>query len=376
MKEAFLAVCAEPAAIVLADGTIEHANPSFSTEFNRSRPVFGISLLKFAPTFDLMALALNITMDSPTTITCSSAEHVYHVRSRAVLMPTGACFVLSFSRASTILQRNLDEPAPIATTVTDAAEAVFMGFECNLPEPPASGSAMGRQLQDPPDPNANPDAGEAAAERAAGGSASAEAIGGSAAEGRGMVASNFGSAWDNNWLDSTTHTIRTCIGGILGMTQLLASTNTTTEQETYSNEIRTSTEALANSVSDIIDRWELVAGKVACIARPIPSHPIPSHGIPSHPIPSHGIPSHPIPSHGIASHPIPSHGIASHPIPSAGIPSDSIHRILTRCRIPFQSHLILAHACPAPTIQPRPAPPHCAPSHLHPTRSAPVQIKH
>ena len=258
MKEAFISVCTEPTAFILADGRIEHANPSFLTEFNRTLPVQGYSLLKFAPNFDLVSLAENIAMNSYTIIMCSSDEHAYRVRSRGMLFQQGSCFVLSFTRVHEPAQgmpwsntheavhaqsSDISEPTEPPSTLTAAAETVFTG------ESPESNGLEG-----------------------------------------------MGSKWHRNWLDSTTHTIRTHLNGILGMAQLLASTNTTMEQvpfpsltvldvaldlfhylctralpcrcttvtlqETYSNEISTSTESLAYAVSDIIDRWEMDLGQV------------------------------------------------------------------------------------------------------------------
>ena len=46
------------------------------------------------------------------------------------------------------------------------------------------------------------------------------------------------------------------------MAQLLLSTQPDSEQETYCNEIRTSTEALMNVVQDLIEGWEMIAGKI------------------------------------------------------------------------------------------------------------------
>ena len=61
---------------------------------------------------------------------------------------------------------------------------------------------------------------------------------------------------DSQWLASTTHTMRTHLCGIIGMSQLLQSTRLSPEQGLYTHDMCTSARVLLDHLSDVYDRLE------------------------------------------------------------------------------------------------------------------------
>jgi len=69
-----------------------------------------------------------------------------------------------------------------------------------------------------------------------------------------------------DWLGNSSLMMRTHLNGILGMHQLLSATDLTVEQALYLHMIKSSAEFLLNSITDLIDKWEIQTDTFSALA--------------------------------------------------------------------------------------------------------------
>jgi len=71
---------------------------------------------------------------------------------------------------------------------------------------------------------------------------------------------------DSEWLGNVSLMMRTHLNGIIGMHQLLSATGLTVEQALYLHMIKSSAEFLLNSITDLIDKWEIQTDTFSALA--------------------------------------------------------------------------------------------------------------
>jgi signal transduction histidine kinase/DNA-binding response OmpR family regulator len=76
----------------------------------------------------------------------------------------------------------------------------------------------------------------------------------------------------SRFLAVVSHEVRTPLNGILGMTDLLADTSLTPEQQAYTRAMKTSGEALLGLIEEILDFSKIEAGRLDLDARPYDLH--------------------------------------------------------------------------------------------------------
>ena len=90
---------------------------------------------------------------------------------------------------------------------------------------------------------------------------------------RARDAAEAASQAKSRFLATVTHEIRTPLGGILGMADLLLHTGLSPDQATYANAVKTSGGALLSLIDEILDFSKIEAGRLDLDEKPFDARP-------------------------------------------------------------------------------------------------------
>ena len=282
--DVIMSISSEMIVVVDEAYIMRHATLSFLTEFGiEPETAVGRPLSEVLPqvlTQVLMShrdgsLMQVLTTTQPLELHCLADHQNYRVRVNG----SGRCVALAFARTNAAPEEGgsegLADPEAIETGSSDPLVSLAA---VDPPEPPVSppDTPPGTPSSPRPASSPRPDRGGPARALRDGGLARVAQLAEKRREEkkrreafrpvRGSSSARDELQLGTDWLGNSSLMMRTHLNGILGMHQLLSATDLTVEQALYLHMIKSSAEFLLNSITDLIDKWEIQTDTFSALA--------------------------------------------------------------------------------------------------------------